>query len=631
MIAKIPAKRRDSRSSFKALTDYCLGISGHAKGSVLHVGFQNINSPKTAAVEMSALATENRRCKDPAFHFILSWRETESPTIEQVDEAVKIALTELDLLGCQALWALQSDTENMHVHVAVNRIDPETYRAIHAAGGWTKKALERAARKIEFKQGWDVEMSGRYAVDENGNVAERTEVQSGNMKLSTKARDIEAHTGRESIERIAKIEIAPILKSALSWDELHEKLAKRGFVLERKGSGAVLRSGNSFVKLSRAARECGISQLEKRLGAFRERRDGLEISQRQETPVERITGDCEAAWKRYNAERSAYLAAKTRAINELKEIFKTERNELHSRHSEDRKDIYAHDWRGRGKELNQLRSLYAYAQKKERLELGEMQRMRLNELKTHFLRRFPSYKNWLAAQESEDLYRVYRYPGTLVLTPEQSGVIKVPAQKHLDLRDYSAIKGAGFSVLYCRGGGFTADFSDMGKRIVLNKNKLDETSVAAALQLANQKWGATQINGSAEYKELCVSVAVKYGLRLANPELAVEVERRRNALRNTQKQEITKEEIEALHLAENPRIYLNPRTDNQQYKGEIVHVNLERGFCVQRVGKESLFVHRLERLETSPQKGENVRIFYKSGSEKAKVERQEMRQRTLSL
>ena len=128
MIAKIPAKRRDSRSSFKALTDYCLGISGHAKGSVVHVGFQNINSPKTAAVEMSALATENRRCKDPAFHFILSWREMESPTIEQVDEAVKIALTELDLLGCQALWALQSDTENMHVHVAVNRIDPETWR-----------------------------------------------------------------------------------------------------------------------------------------------------------------------------------------------------------------------------------------------------------------------------------------------------------------------------------------------------------------------------------------------------------------------------------------------------------------------------------------------------------------------
>ena len=226
---------------------------------------------------------------------------------------------------------------------------------------------------------------------------------------------------------------------------------------------------------------------------------------------------------------------------------------------------------------------------------------------------------------------MYCCPENTVLPPEQSVKIKVPDIQHFDLRDYSARKGAGYSVLYCRIGGYTADFSDMGKRIVLNKNKLDETSVAAALQLANQKWGATQINGSKEYKELCVSVAVKYGLRLANPDLAAEVERRRNALRKNRGNDITKKEIEALHLVDNPKIYLHPRTDNQQYKGEIVHLNLERGFCVQRVGRESLFVHRLERLETSPQKGESVRIFYKNETEKAKVERQEMRQRALSL
>ena len=30
MIAKLPAKRRDSKSSFKDLINYCLGITGHA-------------------------------------------------------------------------------------------------------------------------------------------------------------------------------------------------------------------------------------------------------------------------------------------------------------------------------------------------------------------------------------------------------------------------------------------------------------------------------------------------------------------------------------------------------------------------------------------------------------------------
>ena len=154
MIAKIPPGRHDKKSSFRDLVNYCLGVTGHAKGAVLYVGTQNLLDPKTAAYEMESVAIENVRCKTPAFHFILSWRETESPTKEQVDEAVNIALKELDLQDCQALWSLQSDTNNLHVHVAVNRISPETYRAIQPAGWWTKKALERAARKIEFAQGY---------------------------------------------------------------------------------------------------------------------------------------------------------------------------------------------------------------------------------------------------------------------------------------------------------------------------------------------------------------------------------------------------------------------------------------------------------------------------------------------
>ncbi len=83
--------------------------------------------------------------------------------------------------------------------------------------------------------------------------------------------------------------------------------------------------------------------------------------------------------------------------------------------------------------------------------------------------------------------------------------------KEFDLRDYFPRRGSGGSVLYCRAGKFTADFSDMGKRIVLNKKNLTEESVLSALQLVNAKWGATQINGSDEYIPLCVSVAVKHG------------------------------------------------------------------------------------------------------------------------
>ena len=626
MISKIPPARRDRKSSFRDLINYCRGVTGHAKGSVLYVGTQNLLSPETAAYEMESVAIENVRCKAPAFHFILSWREMESPTTEQVDEAVKISLTELDLQDCQALWALQSDTNNLHVHVVVNRISPETYRAIQPANGWTKKALEKAARKIEFIQGWEIEKTGRYEVDAEGNVQEKDKAER-RPEVSQAARDVEAHTGKDSVERIAKQEIAQILRTAVSWDELHRELAKKGFVLERKGNGAVLCFENTFVKLSKVSRECSFSKLEARLGNFQERGDDIRVEKRQKN-LEPSPEAEQSLWKIYNAERTNYFRTKLTALKELREAQKMERQDLRQRYKELRAGLFEDDWRGRGIELNCFRSIYAFSYKKARLDLAERHDEQLAELKSRYPQRFPSYSRWAKERNSETVYQMYGCPENAVLPPEQTGKISVPDGHHLDLRDYSARKGAGFSVLYCRGGGFTADFSDMGKRIVLNKKKLDETSVAAALQLANQKWGATQINGSKEYKELCVSVAVKYGLKLANPDLDAEVERRRNALKNAK---ITQKEIEALNLVDNPQIYLNPRQDNQQYKGKIVHVDTERGFCVQRVGKQSLFVHRIERLETPPKIGENVRIFYRNETEKAKVERQEMRQKTLSL
>ena len=623
MITKIPPHRRDGKSSFKDLINYCLGLTGHAKDSVLHVGTQNLNSPpEKAYLEMEGLSYENVRCKNPVLHFILSWRAEESPTNEQVDEAVNIALQELDLQDCQALWALQSDTDNLHVHVAVNRISPETFRAIRPAGGWTKKALERAARKIEISQGWEIERNGRYEINSSGQILEKKET--SRPEISQSARDVEAHTGMESLERQAKRELAEVLETAANWEELHKKLASKGFEFERKGNGAVLKQGDKAVKLSNISRSSSFTKLEQRLGKYQERSFDVQIEQARRNPQQTV--EVKSSWEKYKAEREKYLDAKTSALKELRERQKQERENLYLRQKRRRQEIFSESWKGRGKELNQLRSFFAFAHKKERLELREEQTEEMQELRSHFLKRFPSFRDWLSDQSRENLYQVYRYPGQLLLSPEQSGIRITRPQRHIDLRDYSARRGAGSSVLYCRTGLFTADFSDMGRLIVLNKKKLTEESVAAALQLANQKWGATKITGNAEYKELCISAAVKYGLKLANPDLAAEVERRRKNQRG-----ITIAEISSLKLAENPKIYITPRTDNQQYKGQIVHIDRKRGICVQLVGQRSLFVHRLERLESPPIKGETVRISYVNDIDKAQIQREEIRRRTRSL
>ena len=627
MIGKIPKPRKDGRSSFKDLINYCLGVTGHSQGAVLYAGKQNINDFKTAAVEMESLAIESVRCKTPAFHFILSWRSNESPTSEQVDEAVNIALTELNLQDCQAVWGLQSDTDNLHVHVAVNRVSPETFKAIKPAGGFSKKALERAARKIEIAQGWEIERTGHYEVNSSGDILYKKEF--SKPEISQTARDIEAYTGEESFERIAKHELAEILESARSWDELHQNLASKGFELERKGNGAVLKQGEKAVKLSQVSRNSSFSKLERRLGEYQERKIDVIIQEPSKIFHEENRAEPKNfSWEKYLSEKRNYLDSKSSALKKLRERQKRERDILYQRHKKIRSELFSRSWRGHGKELNQRRSFMAFFQQKELLDLREKQNEEMQELKSHFLKIFPKFRDWLAAQNNEDLSRLYRYSGQFILSPEQSG-IKIAQPRKTDLRDYQARRGAESKVLYCRDGSFTADFSDMGKRIVLNKRKLTEESVAAALQLANQKWGATVITGNDEYKELCVKAALKYGLKLANPDLVAEVERRRQIQR--QSQFITVEEISKLNLVENPKIYVNPRKDNQQYTGRIVHIDENRGYCVQLVGERSLFVHMLEKLERQLLKGETLKISYSDEIQRAKIQREEVRRRTQSL
>ena len=106
-----------------------------------------------------------------------------------------------------------------------------------------KKALERAARKIDVMQGWEIEQSGRYVVNTSGQILEQKENDRPKREISQTARDVESHTGEESLERQAKREVSKILETAESWIELHERLCSKGYLLEKRGNGAVLRYG----------------------------------------------------------------------------------------------------------------------------------------------------------------------------------------------------------------------------------------------------------------------------------------------------------------------------------------------------------------------------------------------------
>ena len=70
--------------------------------------------------------------------------------------------------------------------------------------------------------------------------------------------------------------------------------------------------------------------------------------------------------------------------------------------------------------------------------------------------------------------------------------------------------------------------------------------------------------------------------------------------------------------------------NGQSYKGEVLHVDQEQGLCVQKIGRESLYVHKLDKLAEVPKVGDNVKIAYsKNPEEKASITLQETRHKGL--
>ena len=254
--------------------------------------------------EMTALAERAPRSRDPIVHYVLSWREGERPSREQVEEAVDVLAREQGLQGHQMIYALHADTDNWHVHVMVNRVHPETERATKAGGGFDIRALHRACARIERMQGWQPERNARYSVDASGTVRETDDAEQSPSKVPQARVDTERRTGEASVTRVAAQTAGPIIENAKSWEQLHRALARHDMRYTRKGSGAVVQVGDVFVKASSVRRTATLSRLEKRLGPYVGAADGATGAQRpseqpdarDEESAVRESADPKRAW-----------------------------------------------------------------------------------------------------------------------------------------------------------------------------------------------------------------------------------------------------------------------------------------------------------------------------------------------
>jgi len=226
--------------------------------------------------EMIALAQDAVRSKDPIDHWVLSWPPSERPTVAQVRDAVQMFTEHCGLRGHQTIWGLHDDTKNMHVHIAVNRVHPETLKVVEINKGFQLNAAHQAVAIIERKQGWKSVENARYKTNEKGELLIDSKTQRPALnKAKDKplaptgpAQDMEIQTGQKSAQRLGIENAAPIIAQAISWKELHANMAAAGLEYRREGSGAKVYVGDIGVKASDIDRKASFGNLQKRFGPY---------------------------------------------------------------------------------------------------------------------------------------------------------------------------------------------------------------------------------------------------------------------------------------------------------------------------------------------------------------------------
>ena len=310
MISKrIKANKQISKSKSRHISDLYNYINGldqkHSDDdNVLYTGTLNISETDDDAIitEIARLARASVKSSNPINHWVLSLAPGETFTEQSAREIVAKFMKDLGYKDCQIVWGVHGNTDNQHIHIMVNRVDPTTLKCIPRGNDIFK--AQKSIAQIVHKYGYSELEHQPYIVDENGNLQKNIYTKEDSTKtLPEKVIGSEIRTGEKSMLRIAIEKILPILKSAKTWLEVHTKLAEEGFAYKQKTGGGILVANcdgkEISIKSSSVHRSVSMKNMEKRLGTYIP--PLAKVKQRQPEPIPGVSHE---TLKRFKDEKN---------------------------------------------------------------------------------------------------------------------------------------------------------------------------------------------------------------------------------------------------------------------------------------------------------------------------------------
>lgn len=510
MIAKRVPIQQLHKSHFGNLVEYLV-----SEKNAFRVGGVRITNCQSETIEWAIqeiLATQARNTRaqsDKTYHLIVSFPEGEEPP-ECVLHAIEDRICEgLGFAEHQRLSVIHRDTDNLHFHLAINKIHPERLTIYEPY--YDHKKLGELCASLEL----------HYGLIQDNHQARKT---------GQRAEDMERFTGIESLTGYLRRECLVGLQAASNWTAVHTLLAEHGIGLKLRGNGLVFTEGaDLLVKASAVDRALSKGHMEARLGPFQAAetirsekmepsRDQTAVSRsrRTERPVP-LRVETRALWEAYQQDREdrkrTRQAVRVEARDRLGEKIESAKRAW----SLKRKAIHLLG----GKAERRL----SYALTRHQFEAAlqnaraEFHRALRENQERHAHRNWVDWLQVQAKAGNPEALAALRARRARTETGDriqgQTARYTLPEETHLTRGGSAVFILAGTTI------------RDDGERLRIARHQRTDEGLVQALKLAVARYGETlSIQGSAEFREQIARAAVAGRVRVRFDDPALDARRR---------------------------------------------------------------------------------------------------------
>ena len=510
MIAKHVSMRSLGKSDFAGLVGYIADAQNkdHRLGTVTVTNCDAV-SVQDAITEVLATQYTNTRAKgDKTYHLIVSFRSGEQPSALALKDIEERICTGLGYAEHERVSAVHNDTDNLHVHIAINKIHP-TRHTMHEPY-YSHRALADLCLALERDHGLERD---NHIPQQRG--------------AATRASDMERHAGLESLVGWIKRECLDDLKGARSWQELHQVLHDNGLELRARANGLVFEAGDGTrVKASTVAREISKPSLEALLGPFEaapERQAQTSATRQYRKDLIRLRVSTVELYARYKAEQQGLGKARGLLLERARD-----RRDLKIEAAKRSNRLRRATIKVIGEGRSNKKLLYAQASQALRSEIQSINRQYQQERVAFYAEHTrQAWVDWLKKEahrgngEALAALRAHQKAGLKGNTLQGEGQAMTG---HAPQVDSITKKG---TIIYRAG---LSAVRDDGDRLQVSREATTE-GLQEALRLAMQRYGnRITVNGTVEFKAQIIRAAVDSQLPVtfADPVL----ESRRQALLN---------------------------------------------------------------------------------------------------